>query len=363
MGHVRPFVETDIPEVARLHGRVHRTGERGARNGHDPYREYFTRVFLEGPWSDPALSSIVYEEDGHVVGFLGVVARRMSMNGQRFRAAIASQWIVDPSSAAAAAVAIQLAKTFLDGPQDLSISDEADDVARKIWEGLGGMTALLHSIYWTRPLRPAQLALSFLRNRASLTPLAAMADAPSRLVDALATRLRHSHLFQTRPELVVDDLRWDTLLDRLPEFTSASSLRVDYDAPICQWLLDRARERKPDGRLYTAVIRNDADALLGWHLYHHGSSGIAEVLQITAKPSSIHQLLDHLFYDAWQRGATAVTGRLEPRFIQAFSDKYCLLHRRGPWLLVDAKKPELLRSFQNGDALFTRFDGEWCLGF
>jgi len=30
---------------------------------------------------------------------------------------------------------------------------------------------------------------------------------------------------------------------------------------------------------------------------------------------------------------------------------------------VNARKPEILRSFQSGDALFSRFDGEWCLGF
>src|SRR5207245_3281262 len=144
MGHVRPFVEADISQVSRLHERVYRTGNRGARNGHDPYREYFIGVFLEGPSRDPALPSIVYEEAGRVVGFLGVVARRMSMNGQRFQGAIASQWMVDPSTSTAA-VAIQLAKTFLDGPQDVSITDEADVVARKIWEGLGGATALLHS--------------------------------------------------------------------------------------------------------------------------------------------------------------------------------------------------------------------------
>ena len=87
------------------------------------------------------------------------------------------------------------------------------------------------------------------------------------------------------------------------------------------------------------------------------------MLQIAATPSSVHDVLDHLFYQAWRQGALAVTGRLEPRFLQALSDKYCLFHRRGPWMLVSAKKPRLVQSFLNGDAFFSRFDGEWCLGY
>jgi hypothetical protein len=49
--------------------------------------------------------------------------------------------------------------------------------------------------------------------------------------------------------------------------------------------------------------------------------------------------------------------------MQALSDKYCVFHRRGPWVLVRATNPQVLRSFQNGDVFFSRFDGEWGLGF
>jgi hypothetical protein len=324
------------------------------------YNAYLAKVFLDHPSRDPELPSLVCEEDGTIVGFLGVVSRRMSMNGRRVRAAIASHFVVDPA-AATVKITVQLAKTFLEGPQDLSISDEADDVTRRIWEGLGASTALLHSIHWTRPLRPARLALSFLRNRGSLVPLAAVADAPSRLVDALATHLRQSHWFQARPELVVNDLCCETVLSRMPEFATDASLRVDYDDQTLRWLLDRAGQRS-GGRLQKTVIRNEEGTVLGWYLYQLGESRSADVLQIAAKQTSIHSVLDHLFYDAWERGADAVTGRLEPRFLQALSDKYCLFHRRGPWTLVDTRRPELLRSFQSGDAFFTRFDGEWCLG-
>jgi hypothetical protein len=77
----------------------------------------------------------------------------------------------------------------------------------------------------------------------------------------------------------------------------------------------------------------------------------------------IHHVLRHLFQHAWSQGAVAAIGRMEPRFLQAFSDAYCVFHRRGPWMLVNSRRPELVRSFQTGDASFSRLDGEWCLGF
>jgi hypothetical protein len=86
-----------------------------------------------------------------------------------------------------------------------------------------------------------------------------------------------------------------------------------------------------------------------------------DLLQLTAKPESIDHVLDHLIYQSWQDGAIAVTGRMEPRFVQALSDKYCFFHRRGPWMLIKTRHPDLLRSFLSGAACFSRLDGERAL--
>src|ERR1044071_8269516 len=167
MPAVRPFVANDIPQVASLHQRV--WGAKAVGIGR--YRRYFTEVFLEG--SDGShLSSLVCEETGgRIVGFIGVVPRRVAIEGRCFQAAVSSQFIVEPASHSGL-VAARLAKAFLEGPQDLSIADEANDAARRIWQRLGGTTALLHSLYWTRPLRPAGFVLSCLARRRGLAPRA-----------------------------------------------------------------------------------------------------------------------------------------------------------------------------------------------
>lgn len=356
---IRRFVEGDIPQVARLHRAAFRLGD---SPGLGSYHDYFTRVFLENPAGDGPLPSLVYQEnDGRIVGFVGLVPRQMAINGHHFQAVVSSQFIVDPTSHVGL-VALRLAKAYLEGPQDLSIADEANDVSRKIWEGLGGTTALLLSIYWTRPLRPARLAMSYLRQRPGFAPLAAAASPLATVADTLATRLSGSHFHQSKPSVSAEDLCGRTVLTHVPEFCGTTSLRVEYDDRTFQWLLDRAANRSAGGCLLKATLRNGQE-IVGWYICHLDREGVADVAQLAARPSSIHDVLDHLFYHAWRQGAVAVTGRLDPRFMQALSDKYCLFHRRGPWVLIKAKKPELLQSFQTGNACFSRFDGEWSLRF
>src|SRR3989449_11509383 len=99
-------------------------GPRGRTDaaGVDSYPAYFTRVFLDNPSRDVRLSSLVCEEGGgRIVGFLGVVPRGMSMNGERLLAAISSQFVVDQAGQAGLR-AVRVAKEDFDGPQDLSIT-------------------------------------------------------------------------------------------------------------------------------------------------------------------------------------------------------------------------------------------------
>jgi hypothetical protein len=256
---------------------------------------------------------------------------------------------------------LRLAKAYLEGPQDLSIADEANDVSRKIWEGLGGTTAMLLSIYWTRPLRPARLAMSCLRQRPGFAACAAAGSPLASVADSVAARLPGSHFRLVKPAVAAEHLCARTVVAQTPEFCGPA-LRVEYDERVVQWLLDRAATRTSGGRVLNAVVKNGS-TIAGWYIAHLDRDGVADVAQLAASPSSIDAVLDHLFYHAWRAGAVSVTGRLDARFMQALSDKYCLFHRRGPWVLVKANTPELLHSLQSGATCFSRFDGEWSLRF
>src|SRR5688572_13677414 len=91
-GCVRPFVEGDIGQVADLHRRVFRAGAPMDATC-DGYRRYFGDVFL----SERRSRSLVYDRDGVVFGFLGVVHRPMTFNGRLVVMAACSQFVVDPA--------------------------------------------------------------------------------------------------------------------------------------------------------------------------------------------------------------------------------------------------------------------------
>ena len=354
---VRPFLEADIPQVAEVHRAAFR---RGNATGAAEYAEYFRQVFLHS--DDRRISSLVFQEtDGRVTGFLGLVPRQVTINGRRYQAVVSSQFIVDPG-AHVGLVALRLAKAYLEGPQDLSIADEANDVSRRIWEGLGGSTALLLSTYWTRALRPLRFGLSFLRARRGLAPLAIAAGPLAALADGLAVRVPGSQFRLSRPAAGDEPFSASTALAHSAHACGAAGLRVEHDEAAFQALIDRAAIRAPGGRVLNAVVKTGA-RIAGWYIAHIDRSGVAEVAQISATPSTIQAVLDHLFYHAWRLGAVSVTGRLDPRFMQALADKYCLFHRRGPWVLMHARQPELLRALESGATCVSRFDGEWSLRF
>ena len=353
---VRQFVEADIPQVAQVHRAAFRLGD-------DPrlaeYGEYFTRVFLDT--ADHGISSLVYQEhDGRIAGFVGVVPRRVMLGGRHYQAAISSQFVVDPASHVGL-VALRLAKSYLEGPQDLSIADEANDVSKKIWEGLGGTTALLLSMYWTRALRPARLGLSFAGGRRALAPIAFSGRPIAAAADALAARLPGSQFRQVPPSTIAEPLFAQTVVAHAAEFCG-DVLRVEYDERTFQRLLDRTTARAAGGRLLNAAVKNGT-SMLGWYIAHVDAAGAAEVSQLAASAATIQPVLEHLFHHAWREGAVSVTGRLDPRFMQPLSDQYCLFHRRGPWVLVRTNKPELLHALESGATCLSRFDGEWSLRF
>lgn len=56
-------------------------------------------------------------------------------------------------------------------------------------------------------------------------------------------------------------------------------------------------------------------------------------------------------------------GRLDPALAQAYSDRYCVFSRRGPWVVVHSRDPALPQLFHRGEALFSSLDGERCARF
>ena len=353
---IRPFTPDDIPEVVDLHKRVFPGNSFSASE----LEVHFRRLFFENPWYDADLPSLVYQERGEkICGFYGVIPRRMRMKGGPIRVAVSSQFMVDPSVRNRLA-AVELQSAFFAGPQDLSFTDGANDASRRIWEGLGGVTAFPYSVHWTRLLRPTRYFLGRWKER-GLSTLAQWALSPvSAVADFLATHRRRSpfHQAEHAPE---EDLSWETLRDELPKFAAMKSLCPDYDEQSLHWLMDQANEKKCHGSLRKAVVRNSTGQLIGWYMYYLNPSGISQVLQLVATKNSIRRLLDQLFFHAWRSGSCAISGRMDPEFVTDFSEERCLFSFNGLRMLVHSKRADLREAIQQGDAFLTRLEGEWWM--
>jgi hypothetical protein len=70
-----------------------------------------------------------------------------------------------------------------------------------------------------------------------------------------------------------------------------------------------------------------------------------------------------MFFDARRQGVAALSGRLQPDFMDEFRKKRCLLHHRGHWTLVHSGNTDALEAIYRGDAFLTRLEGEWIMRF
>jgi hypothetical protein len=363
MGSVRPFVERDIPQVASLTWRFLHGG-----GGPPPQtmESYFRELFFHSPFSNSALPSLVYEGDrGTIDGFLGVVSRRMSLHGKPIEAAVSTYLIVHPESRSKMA-ALQLIHSFVSRKQDLAITDTANRLTHKVWTGIGGSTARLYAMHWSRPLRPSLYALYALSRRFGSSPLFKafiLGSKPiCRILDTIITRIPSSPYSPRASMFLEEELTVGTLLSCLHDLSKAHSFVPEYDRDSLTWLLDFMGRMNGFGRLRKVLLRNEQRKIAGWYIYYVKKGGIGEVVQLGAKHSSIHAVLDHLSYDAWTRGVIALHGRLEPHLTQELSEKDCLIFL-GNRLLVHSRNPEVTQLIQTGNALLTRLDGEWCLRF
>jgi hypothetical protein len=362
-GTIRPFTERDFEPVADMHRRVFNTGDRLSPPLLQRYQAYFREVYFQNPWMDSRISSLVFETpEGQVAGFIGAVPRRMLAFGRPITAAVGTQFVVDPSQRSALA-GLQLLKAFLDGPQDLSIADEANEDSRRIWEGLRGTTALLYSVHWTRPLRPTQLAVSFASRNRGAGSWAALAKPVTKLADSLAARVRHSQFHLDPPDLSAEDAEPAALVECINQHALKAALRPAYDATSLEWLLRRASGMATFGDLRKVILRDAKGKIVGWYVYFVKPGGIAEVLHLGATRQTASPVLAHVSYDAWRRGVLALTGRLEPEFLRPLSDAYCLLQRGRYWVLINSTRPEILDALHRGDAHFSRLEGEFALRF
>jgi hypothetical protein len=358
-GRIRPFEPDDIPQVASLRKRVFRLS---AQRSAAALEAYFELIFFRNPWREMGLPSLVHQDaGGRVTGFLGVIPRPMRYRSDPLRLAVSTQFMVDPEEHGLAGV--WLLEAFMTGSQDLCFADAANDRSRRLWEGLGGGLAVVHSLRWIIPLRPLRYAASRLGNhptarvaRALTRPLVAAADA------MLGARSRERYRLDPPAGLRTRALEPGDIVALLPAMTGRTLLVPVYDAASARWLLDRVAERRGPGAVRGRVASTAEGEPVGWFLYLRFGV-VAEVVQVAASPGRWGDVLRLLLAEAREEGLSAVGGRLDPAHADEISALGCALASGGPWALVHSRRPELSLAVLAGKAFLSRLEAEWWVNF
>jgi Acetyltransferase (GNAT) domain len=348
---VRALQRDDLPEVAELYRKLLSRDE----PSHDRIIAYLNKVLFENPWQDTSLPSYVYQQGGRIAGCIGVVPRRMRLNGCPLKMAVTCHFMVDPVARATMA-GIDLLRKVLQGPQDLSVA-EGNDISRKLWTGLGGTVSVPRSIFWIRVLRPGGYGLLQLKKRAVPKFLTTSAAPFCSLADVLATRIKWSP-FRMRSYPQHEEFADETLLELLREFVPPEALRPEYDLCSWRWLVDLVNA-KPGAPPRKALVRKHGK-VAGWYVLKLSQMNICTAVQVGGRPGNYAELFREMSYQAWRDGAVTLVGRVEPRFFQELPQHLCVL-RKGAWMLVHARNPTILRCFDDTDAFFTSLEGEWAV--
>jgi len=362
---VRPLRRSDLPETAALFEHVQRSGST------DPPPElaaFFERTLFDSPWNDPEIPPVVYETpEGRIVGFVGASVRHMRFDGRDIRLAVSGNLVAHPDHQKRGVGAV-LQRSLLRGPQDLTVTDGASELVRRIWETLGGTTVHISCITWVRVLRPFTLGGRTAAERLGLGRAGTAIQPLASGLDALTARLAGARLRVEPSPLASRTLTGQAVVEHLPQIAGRLRLQPAYDAPYVDWLLGelgRLQElgpvvsgQPPRGAPVARLVL-DESRVLGWYVYYLRPGGACRVLQVAARAADVGAVLDHLFDDARSRGAAAVYGRIEPRLLEPLHDRHAVLSFGQGRMIIHSRSPEITAAVLAGDALLTRLEGEW----
>ncbi len=355
MSEIRPLAADEIDQIAELYRFVDNSDWRIPA---PQVPTWLRRTLFDDPWADPEIPTLVHVEDsGEISAFIASHVRRMRFDDGIIRLAAGGPLIVHPD-ARNRAVGPRLWRQYLDGPQDLTITDGASDEMRQIFELIGGQMMHPSSVAWARVFAP----FSFMASRLlHFHPRAKAASARvSVALDRLTARsIRYFH----RPDgaaITAEPLTPGLMLEHLPAVTRSLRLFPDYDEPYLNWVFAELHHNRTWGAPVRRLVRDHRGRVLGWYVYFLLPGEGCQVVHVAALERHAGDVLDALFADAAARGGAGAQGRVEPALLASLAKRGALF-RYSPRSLVHSPNPELLAVLASGQALLTRLEGDWWM--
>lgn len=350
-GTVRDFQHGDIEAVARLFQKTFRESKTQSSS----LVAYLEEAFFDHPWTEPDIRSKVFVEgDGRVSGFLGVFPSRLEFDGRPLRAAFASSLMVENRKENPLAGA-RLVRSFLSGPQDVSLTETANQTAIGMWQKAGYPLDPGYSMNWLRVLRPTSMGVQLLERHFGparlLRPF-------GRLTDRITSLVKRSSFHPAyNGKLTFRDVTPDVFGEAMLALKDFYPLRPRWDAESLRWFLRQAEQKLNFGYPEWRVGYAADNRPLAAYAYFTEPGGIGWVLQALAAPAMTGDLVDDLFTHAYGFGCAGLRGAAHPWLIPALMTRRTFFYSRS-FYVAHARDKALLEPVRSGQALISGLAGE-----
>jgi len=353
---IRELTRDDLPCLHELHARGTSPSAGQIELGKRVYGELFPKLCLDHPWATGRFPSLISEDrSGKPEGVLSVMNRDFALGNERIDAAVSCELFVDPSSRSSLC-GVQLLKQFLNGEQDLSLADVANDKTRHIWTRLGGRALPVYGLTWMAVLEPCRFATALTLKNSTLRKCT---QPVARAFDHVARRLISCETENDTSNLTDEPLTREHMAELADELMEHHSLRPLYGDAGANWLWNRLNFIAPGaGPSRQTLVRDSSGTPIGWYVYQWKPGGAARVSQVTARRNSEAKVVAHLLHSLRQSGVPGAIGRVQPELLQTLQDVGCLFRRRSRHVLIHSKRRDVLDAFDSGSAFLSMLDGE-----
>jgi hypothetical protein len=159
------------------------------------------------------------------------------------------------------------------------------------------------------------------------------------------------------PPVDTEELSVAALMEHKASILKGVRVHLDYDEAYVTWLLGQLDALYATSTVVRRLVRRGGKPV-GWFVYVHDARGPGRVLQLAARERDTDAVVEALVGDARERGATVVSGRLEPNLVEPLRKRWAVVGFDAR-TLVHSKDTGVLDAHATGPALLTRLDGEW----
>ncbi|WP_260854955.1 hypothetical protein [Mesorhizobium amorphae] len=348
---VRAMKIDDVPAIRALFKQVFRPRSASCNENFD---RYFQQLFFENPYYDPAIGSVVHEnEHGEIDSAVSILPVPYTVGGRSIMGRLLCAFMMKPGVAPRGPAELTLA--LRPGEETIQFSDSAAPVSLRHFEAVGGISLTTYALGWTRIFMPASYAANLIAQR---RPILGKWGAASvgRMLNPLFPLPQVSSVGKSRA--AVKEIAQDEAVSLVPGLLQSYAAHPAWTGQDLNWLLSMAADNRAAGTLRLLSIEDQAGLPKGLCCYYSQSNGVAEVLNVIARSGTEKQAVDAMLLHFQDKGYVAAQGRVEPRYLAALSQQPAMFFRHRANVCIGTTRAEFLSAAQRDDIFIGGLAGE-----